>query len=143
MVSFVAALSLSLFFSILTTCCPFNRHKAGKEELVILKKLVGADPDNKRHCVRFLSSFKYRNHLCLVFESLHMNLRELLKKFGRNIGLKLTAVRTYAKQLFIALKHLKNCGVLHCDIKPDNMLVGIVYSIVFGHILLVMYKGMP
>lgn len=93
------------------------------EELVILKKLAGADPEDKRHCVRFISSFKYRNHLCLVFESLHMNLREVLKKFGRNIGLKLTAVRAYAKQLFIALKHLRNCGVLHCDIKPDNMLV--------------------
>jgi len=93
------------------------------DESVILKKLVGADPDDKRHCVRFLSSFKYRNHLCLVFESLHMNLREVLKKFGRNIGLRLTAVRAYAKQLFIALKHLRNCGVLHCDIKPDNMLV--------------------
>lgn len=53
-----------------------------------------------------------------------MNLREVLKKFGRNIGLKLTAVRAYSKQLFIALKHLRNCGVLHCDIKPDNMLVG-------------------
>lgn len=99
------------------------RYKAGLEELVILKKLVGADPEDRRHCVRFLSNFKYRNHLCLVFESLHMNLREVLKKFGRNIGLKLTAVRAYAKQLFIALKHLKNCGVLHSDIKPDNMLV--------------------
>ncbi|XP_068660284.1 uncharacterized protein [Aristolochia californica] len=98
-------------------------YKAGLEELIILKKLAGADPEDKRHCVRFLSSFKYRNHLCLVFESLHMNLREVLKKFGRNIGLKLTAVRAYAKQLFIALKHLRNCGVLHCDIKPDNMLV--------------------
>ncbi|KAK8966008.1 Serine/threonine-protein kinase AFC2 [Platanthera guangdongensis] len=98
-------------------------YKAGMEELVILKKLAGADPEDRRHCVRFLSSFKYRNHLCLVFESLHMNLREVLKKFGRNIGLRLTAVRAYAKQLFIALKHLRNCGVLHCDIKPDNMLV--------------------
>ncbi|KAF6138893.1 hypothetical protein GIB67_025622 [Kingdonia uniflora] len=98
-------------------------YKAGLEELVILKKLVGADPEDRRHCVRFLSSFKYRNHLCLVFESLHMNLREVLKKFGRNIGLKLTAVRAYSKQLFIALKHLRNCGILHCDIKPDNMLV--------------------
>ncbi|KAL7149333.1 hypothetical protein ABFS83_05G032700 [Erythranthe nasuta] len=98
-------------------------YKAGMEELVILKKLVGADPENRRHCVRFLSTFKYRNHLCLIFESLHMNLREILKKFGRNIGLKLTAVRAYAKQLLIALKHLKNCGVLHCDIKPDNILV--------------------
>jgi serine/threonine-protein kinase PRP4 len=90
---------------------------------VILNKLAGADPDNRRHCVRLLSSFEYRNHLCLVFESLHMNLREILKKFGRNIGINLTAVRAYAKQLFIALKHLRNCGVLHCDIKPDNMLV--------------------
>ncbi|RID60134.1 hypothetical protein BRARA_F03313 [Brassica rapa] len=98
-------------------------HKAGQTEVQILKKLAGADRDDKRHCVRLLSSFKYRNHLCLVFESLHLNLRELLKKFGRNIGLKLSAVRSYSKQLFIALKHLKNCGVLHCDIKPDNMLV--------------------
>jgi serine/threonine protein kinase len=81
------------------------------------------DREDKRHCVRFISSFMYRNHLCLVFESLNMNLREVLKKFGRNIGLKLTAVRAYSKQLFIALKHLKNCKVLHCDIKPDNMLV--------------------
>nr|PNR47769.1 hypothetical protein PHYPA_012242 [Physcomitrium patens] len=98
-------------------------YKIGQQELVILKKLAGADPENRRHCVRLLSSFEYRNHLCLVFESLHMNLREILKKFGRNIGINLTAVRAYAKQLFIALKHLRNCGVLHCDIKPDNMLV--------------------
>ncbi|XP_010514208.1 PREDICTED: serine/threonine-protein kinase prpf4B-like isoform X2 [Camelina sativa] len=98
-------------------------HKAGKIEVQILKKLAGADRDDRRHCVRFLSTFKYRNHLCLVFESLHLNLREVLKKFGRNIGLQLSAVRSYSKQLFIALKHLKNCGVLHCDIKPDNMLV--------------------
>lgn len=110
------------------TCIDLSRHKAGQLEVQILKKLAGADPENKRHCVCFLSSFKYRNHLCLVFESLHMNLREVLKKFGRNIGLKLTAVRAYAKQLFLALKHLKNCGVLHCDIKPDNMLVCLYYS---------------
>lgn len=119
------------FLNLLLLLC---RYKAGMTELAILKKLVGQDPENKRHCVRFLSNFKYRNHLCLVFESLHMNLREVLKKFGRNIGLKLTAVRAYAKQLFIALKHLKNCGVLHCDIKPDNMLVGCCYFFMIGFI---------
>ncbi|RYR37081.1 hypothetical protein Ahy_A09g042006 isoform C [Arachis hypogaea] len=116
-------LSVSVVFTHCYSSLIWYRYKAGMDELVILKKLVGADPDDKRHCVRFLSSFKYRNHLCLVFESLNMNLREVLKKFGRNIGLRLTAVRAYAKQLFIALKHLRNCGVLHCDIKPDNMLV--------------------
>ncbi|KVH96773.1 Protein kinase, catalytic domain-containing protein [Cynara cardunculus var. scolymus] len=39
------------------------------------------------------------------------------------VGLKLTAVRAYLKQLFIALKHLRNYGVLHTDIKPNKMLV--------------------
>ncbi|XP_071715174.1 uncharacterized protein [Rutidosis leptorrhynchoides] len=116
-----------------------NNHKtyeAGSKELLILKKLVvGSSKKNPKklvgagledtapHCVRFLSKFKYRNHLCLVFESLNMNLRQVLKKFGRNVGLRLTAVRNYAKQIFIALKHLRECGVLHTDIKPDNMLV--------------------
>ncbi|KAM3233817.1 hypothetical protein P3L10_019176 [Capsicum annuum] len=36
-----------------------------------------------------------------------MNLRELQKKFGRNIGLNLNVVRRYAKQLFCALKHVQ------------------------------------
>ena len=123
----------NLFYQslILHLCC---RRKAGDTEVSILKKLAGQDPDNKRHCVRFLSSFKYRNHLCLVFESLHMNLREVLKKFGRDIGLKLTAVRAYGKQLFIALKHLRNCGVLHSDIKPDNMLVSSSATVMFCYL---------
>ncbi|KAL6637050.1 hypothetical protein ACP70R_024622 [Stipagrostis hirtigluma subsp. patula] len=98
-------------------------YKAAKKEILILKNLGSADPKNKQHCVGLISNFVYRNHLCLVFESLRMNLREVIKKFGCDVGLKLTAVRAYSKQLFIALKHLRSCGVLHCDIKPDNVLV--------------------
>ena len=90
----------------------WHRYMVGMDELVILNKLVGVDPDDKRHSVHFLSSFRYRNHLCLVFESLNMNLCEVLKKFGHNIHVRLTAVRAYAKQLFIALKHLKE---LYCQ----------------------------
>ncbi|KAH0677705.1 hypothetical protein KY285_025506 [Solanum tuberosum] len=79
------------------TIIPNNEtmYKAGMEELIILKKLVAADPNDKRHC----------------------------KKLGRDIGLSLGGVRFYAEQLFSALKHLKNYSVLHCDFKPDNILV--------------------
>lgn len=30
-----------------------------------------------------LDHFSHRNHLCIVFESLSMNLRELLRKYGK------------------------------------------------------------
>lgn len=52
-----------------------------------------------------------------------MNLREVLKKYGKNVGLHIKAVRSYTQQLFLALKLLKKAGILHADIKPDNILV--------------------
>jgi serine/threonine protein kinase len=72
-----------------------------------------------------------------------MNLREVIKKYGtfawrflsyfkhirlsfvagRSVGLNVNAVRVYAKQLILSLKHLRNCNVMHADIKPDNIVV--------------------
>ena len=52
-----------------------------------------------------------------------MNLREVLKRYGKNVGLHIKAVRSYTQQLLLALKLMKRCGVLHADIKPDNILV--------------------
>ena len=98
-------------------------HKSGIKELEYLRKLNEADPEDKFHCLRLLNSFYHKQHLCLVFEPLSMNLREVLKKYGKNVGLHITAVRSYARQLFRALRLLKKCQILHADIKPDNILV--------------------
>ena len=54
-----------------------------------------------------------------------MNLREVLKKYGNNVGLHMKAVRSYAQQLLLALKLLKKCSLLHQDVKPDNILVSV------------------
>lgn len=102
--------------------------KSGKTEEQILKKLSNTDPDNKHHCIRLISSFEYRGHLCLVCEPLEMNLRELVAKFGRNVGLNINAVGHYTAQLLDALRHLKNNQILHADIKPDNILVNDKFS---------------
>ncbi|XP_059547645.1 serine/threonine-protein kinase PRP4 homolog [Myotis daubentonii] len=97
--------------------------KTGLKELQFLKKLNDADPDDKFHCLRLFRHFYHKQHLCLVFEPLSMNLREVLKKYGKDVGLHITAVRSYSQQLFLALKLLKRCNILHADIKPDNILV--------------------
>ncbi|KAL9602320.1 MAG: hypothetical protein Q9219_001886 [cf. Caloplaca sp. 3 TL-2023] len=97
--------------------------KAGMKEVEILQKLAYADPENKKHVIRLERTFEHKGHLCMVFENLSINLREVLKKFGRDVGINLKAVRAYAQQMFLGLSLLRKCGVLHADLKPDNVLV--------------------
>ncbi|XP_057190480.1 serine/threonine-protein kinase PRP4 homolog [Triplophysa rosa] len=97
--------------------------KTGLKELEFLRKLNDADADDKFHCLRLFRHFYHKQHLCLVFEPLSMNLREVLRKYGKDVGLHIKAVRSYSQQLFLALKLLKRCNILHADIKPDNILV--------------------
>ncbi|GAA6061605.1 hypothetical protein JCM10212_000913 [Sporobolomyces blumeae] len=100
-----------------------SMYKAGMKEAQILRRLMDADPDDKKHLVRLLRTFEHRGHLCLVFESLSMNLREVVKRYGKDVGLNLRAVRAYASQMFLALALMKKCDLMHADLKPDNILV--------------------
>lgn len=97
--------------------------KAAQTEIQILKLLGAADPTNHKHCIHLLRHFEYRNHMCLVFEPMEMNLRDLTRKFGRNKGINIKAVQLFTCQLLIALRHLRRNNVLHADIKPDNILI--------------------
>ncbi|KAG0155088.1 hypothetical protein PDIDSM_661 [Penicillium digitatum] len=97
--------------------------KAGMKEIGILEQLQEADPENKMHLIKFDRYFEHKGHLCMVFENLSMDLREVLKKFGRDVGLNLRAVRAYGQQIFLGLCLLRRCNILHADLKPDNLLV--------------------
>lgn len=127
----------SNYLDSILTC---QRHRAGQKEAQILNKLRLADPDDKKHIVRLERTFEHRGHLCLVFESMRfvslmmpmssysyfifsMNLRDVIKRFGKDVGLNIRAVRAYAHQLFLAMSLLRKCNIMHADIKPDNILV--------------------
>lgn len=97
--------------------------KAGIKEIEILEKINGADPEDKKHMIRLERHFEHKGHLCMVFEHLSINLREVLKKFGRDVGINIRAVRAYAQQMFLGLSLMRKCNILHADLKPDNILV--------------------
>lgn len=97
--------------------------RAGIKEMEILKRIASADPTGRFHCVRLLDSFTHEDHLCLVFEAMSVNLKELQIKYGKGVGISLTAVRTYGTHILLALALLQNLGIVHADIKPHNVLV--------------------
>eukprot|EP00967_Tisochrysis_lutea_P065900 scaffold85766_cov18-Tisochrysis_lutea.AAC.1 len=41
-------------------------YKAAQMELAVLHRLGTADQENRKHCIRLLRYFEYRNHMCLV-----------------------------------------------------------------------------
>eukprot|EP01101_Sappina_pedata_P003044 TRINITY_DN1325_c0_g1_i1.p2 TRINITY_DN1325_c0_g1~~TRINITY_DN1325_c0_g1_i1.p2 ORF type:complete len:249 (+),score=94.53 TRINITY_DN1325_c0_g1_i1:1304-2050(+) len=70
------------------------------------------------------------NHLCMVFEPMMSNLRDLVSKYGKGIGLNISVVQLYGSKLFTALKLVKRCEIVHADIKLDNILVNEAMSTV-------------
>ncbi|KAJ5326688.1 hypothetical protein MYU51_001855 [Penicillium brevicompactum] len=100
-----------------------SMRKEGMKEIKTLNLLHEAEHGGNKHIVKFERYFDHKGHLCLVFENLSMDLRELLKKFGKNVGLNLRAIRAYAYQMFLALSLLRHMNLIHADLKPDNMLV--------------------
>jgi len=62
------------------------------------------------------------NHTIVVFEYIDSNLHKTLHKFGRNIGISISALQTYSKQLLHSLQCSAKHGVVHMNIKEDNIL---------------------
>jgi dual specificity tyrosine-phosphorylation-regulated kinase 1 len=111
---------------------PDDQHNVGKSSRVLvcmrvcLRKLYRVSNVllSRPLSVRLLTHFMYRNHQCLVFEMLSLNLYELLKntQFG---GVSLQLIRKFAKQVLKALAFLarKEVDIIHCDLKPENILL--------------------
>lgn len=100
---------------------------SGRKEVSVLSKLMSSDPQDRHFCVRMLDHFEFRGHVCIVFEQLSLNLRQILDEYGikhgKRVGISMDAVRVYGRQVFYALSLLESVGIVHGDLKPDNLLV--------------------
>ena len=125
------ATSIELPPTIAMKCVRHNETmaKAAAHEIKFLQQLKGS-----KGVVPLLlpmkGSIEYRGHMVLVFPYMEYNLRDVLVKFGKGVGLSLQAVRSYFGQLLSAATHLKKHGIIHADLKPDNILVSGDFSTV-------------
>jgi len=100
-----------------------NYFNAALSEIHLLQLLNKAQAERGVEVlVRMHECFVYRRHLCIVFELLGCNLYDMLRHRGHR-GLPLRLVRSICAQLLCALELLGSRGVVHCDLKPENVLL--------------------
>ncbi|XP_027693534.1 homeodomain-interacting protein kinase 3 isoform X6 [Vombatus ursinus] len=95
--------------------------RQGQIEVSILSRLSTENAD-EFNFVRAYECFQHRNHTCLVFEMLEQNLYDFLKQ-NKFSPLPLKVIRPILQQVATALKKLKSLGLIHADLKPENIML--------------------
>ncbi|CAB1436666.1 unnamed protein product [Pleuronectes platessa] len=92
-----------------------------QEEEVILQTMKKLHSD-RFYIVRMYESFFYKEHYCLVFELLDMDLHEF-KQISPGQHLQLKQISPILQQLATALDFLNSAGIIHADLKSDNIML--------------------
>ncbi|XP_053269044.1 homeodomain-interacting protein kinase 2-like [Pleuronectes platessa] len=92
-----------------------------QEEEVILRTMKKLHSD-RFNIVSLYETFLYKEHYCLVFELLDMDLQKF-KQINPGQHLQLKQIRPILQQLATALEFLNSAGIIHADLKPDNVML--------------------
>lgn len=72
-------------------------------------------------CVHLRGYFDFRNHVCMVFRKYGLSLFDFMK-MNKFRGFRYPHVIDFAYQLTYAVSYLHSMGLVHTDLKPENVL---------------------
>eukprot|EP00127_Corallochytrium_limacisporum_P001547 Clim_evm8s65 gene=Clim_evmTU8s65 len=97
-------------------------HHQALVEVRILEHLRNKDTESNHCLIHMRDNFYFRSHLIIDFELMSINLYEFIK-INNFQGFSLSLVRRFSVQILMCLKLLHKCQIIHCDMKPENILL--------------------
>ncbi|KAM9901537.1 hypothetical protein OXX79_004490 [Metschnikowia pulcherrima] len=92
-------------------------------EIKMLKHLMAASHGKiNSFIMNYCDHFHFRGHMCIVSEMLSLNLYTFLE-LGHFRGVSLSLVKNFAYKILKGLQFVHDQKVIHCDIKPENIMI--------------------
>jgi serine/threonine protein kinase len=96
-------------------------------EAAVVEARIVADVNRRggrgiSHCVLLHDAFSFQNHFCLVFEKLGKSLYDFLKSHDY-VAFPMSCIRDFTFQLLETLEFLHSFGLIHTDLKMENILL--------------------
>ena len=106
----------------------FFRLQADQEVNLLKYVCNNIDGDELSHISRIISFFDFKHHLCILFDLLSFDLYKIIS-FREFRGLPLVIIQPMLRQMLQVLVALKRIGIVHSDIKPENIVLSSVEAV--------------